>query len=108
MRQSATPFNVWKPPDPSSSATEKPSLIILDIQLPDMDGYAIARELKANPTFAHIPMVAVTSYAMVGDRARSLAAGCEGYIEKPINPDTFVAQIEKHLPCGSSGSKGES
>ncbi|MFQ5341559.1 MAG: response regulator [Anaerolineae bacterium] len=75
----------------------RPALILLDIQLPVMDGYAVARELRNNPGLADIPIVAVTSYAMVGDRERILAAGCAGYIEKPINPDTFIAEIEQYL-----------
>jgi len=75
----------------------KPTLILLDIQLPGMDGYAVARELQSTPAVADVPIVAVTSYAMAGDRERVLAAGCTGYIEKPINPDTFVAEVEQHL-----------
>jgi len=75
----------------------KPALVLLDIQLPEMDGYAVARELRSNPAFDDVPIVAVTSYAMVGDRERILAAGCQGYIEKPINPDTFMAQVEQHV-----------
>ena len=71
-----------------------PMLILLDIQLPVMDGYAVAQALRSNPTLRVVPIVAVTSYAMVGDRERILAAGCTGYIEKPINPDTFVAEAE--------------
>lgn len=63
-----------------------------------MDGYTVARQLRTNPDLAAIPIVAVTSYAMAGDRDKALAAGCNGYIEKPINPDTFVLQIEQHLP----------
>jgi len=78
--------------------TEAPELILLDIQLPQMDGYAIAGELKKRPTVTDVPIVAVTSYAMVGDREAALAAGCIGYIEKPINPDTFVGEIEHFLP----------
>ncbi len=74
-----------------------PDLIILDIQLPEMDGYAVAREIKKEPALNRIPIVAVTSYAMAGDRERVLAAGCEGYIEKPINPETFFSEIERHL-----------
>ncbi|HPS21017.1 MAG TPA: response regulator [Candidatus Omnitrophota bacterium] len=74
-----------------------PDLIILDIQLPQMDGYAVAGELRNNRTLKNVPIVAVTSYAMVGDRERALAAGCNGYIEKPIDPDTFIGQIEKFL-----------
>lgn len=80
------------------AATEKPDLILLDIQLPKMDGYAVARSLRSNPDLALTPIVAVTSYAMAGDRDKAMAAGCNGYIEKPINPDTFIQQVEQHLP----------
>lgn len=76
-------------------------LILLDIQLPGMDGYAVARALRASPALALIPIVAVTSYAMMGDREKALAAGCSGYIEKPINPDTFVGEIALHLAGGA-------
>ncbi len=75
----------------------RPALIILDIQLPGMDGYAVARELRSNPELDDVPIVAVTSYAMVGDKERILAAGCTGYIEKPINPDTFIAEVKQYL-----------
>jgi len=78
--------------------TLAPDLILLDIQLPGMDGYAVARSLRALPGRATTPIVAVTSYAMVGDREKCLAAGCNGYIEKPINPDTFVAEISRFHP----------
>jgi two-component system cell cycle response regulator DivK len=77
---------------------ENPDLVLLDIQLPQMDGYAVAREIKAIQMLAGIPIVAVTSYAMVGDREKTIAAGCSGYIEKPINPDTFIEQISEFLP----------
>ena len=75
----------------------QPDLILLDIQLPQMDGYAVAHALRLNPSLKDVPVVAVTSYAMVGDRERALAAGCNGYIEKPINPDTFKNEIERYL-----------
>lgn len=81
------------------AATVKPDLILLDIQLPLMDGYTVARQLRSNPELAEIPIVALTSYAMAGDREKALAAGCNGYIEKPINPDIFMHQVEQHLPC---------
>jgi CheY-like chemotaxis protein len=80
-------------------ATSRPfDLILLDIQLPQMDGHAVARELRENPALNHVPIVAVTSYAMEGDREKALEAGCNGYIEKPIDPDTFVTQISTFLP----------
>jgi two-component system cell cycle response regulator DivK len=75
----------------------KPDLVLLDIQLPVMDGYAVARELTRNGELHGIPIVAVTSYAMLGDRERILAAGCVGYIEKPINPKTFLGEITRYL-----------
>jgi CheY-like chemotaxis protein len=74
-----------------------PDLILLDIQLPGMDGHTVARLLKADSKLSRIPIVAVTSYAMVGDREKCLEAGAEGYIEKPIDPDTFVTEIERFL-----------
>jgi len=75
----------------------RPDLILLDIQLPVMDGYAVAHRLKSYVELTQTPIVAVTSYAMPGDREKAIESGCTGYIEKPINPDTFVAQIEKHF-----------
>jgi two-component system cell cycle response regulator DivK len=74
-----------------------PQLILLDIQLPSMDGYAVARALRKNPALKDTPIVAVTSYAMLGDREKTIAAGCDGYLEKPINPETFVADVERYL-----------
>lgn len=76
---------------------ERPVLILLDIQLPGMDGHAVARQLRADPVLAQVPVVAVTSYAMAGDREAAMAAGCHGYIEKPIDPQTFVATVENFL-----------
>ena len=78
--------------------TVDPVLILLDIQLPGMDGYAVAQALRAHPRSAAVPIVAVTSYAMAGDRERCLASGCDGYIEKPIDPQTFVALVERFVP----------
>ena len=76
---------------------EKPDLILLDIQLPSMDGYTVAKHLRENPDLAQIPIVALTSYAMPGDREKALDSGCTGYIEKPINPDIFLNQISTYL-----------
>jgi len=80
-----------------------PDLILLDIQLPGMDGYAVARALKADPQLRHIPIIAATSYAMVGDREQAMAAGCDGYLEKPINPETFVTDVERFLRSRPKG-----
>ncbi len=72
-----------------------PDVILLDIQLPRMDGYEVARALRRIMALTRVPIIAVTSYAMVGDRAKTLEAGCNGYIEKPIDPDTFVAELDR-------------
>ena len=76
----------------------QPLAILLDIQLPEMDGYAVAAELIKHSDLANVPIIAVTSYAMAGDREQILAAGATGYIEKPIDPETFVAEIMHYLP----------
>jgi CheY-like chemotaxis protein len=81
----------------SIAIRQKPDLILLDIQLPVMDGYSVARELRKNEVLVKTPIIAVTSYAMSGDREHALEAGCTGYIEKPINPETFITQIEQFL-----------
>jgi len=75
--------------------TIRPDLILLDIQLPTMDGYTVARHLRGIETLREVPIIAVTSYAMMGDREKALEAGCTGYIEKPIAPETFVTEIEQ-------------
>jgi two-component system cell cycle response regulator DivK len=80
---------------------EKPDMILLDIQLPIMDGYSVARELRKIQELNMTQIIAVTSYAMPGDREHALEAGCTGYIEKPINPDTFITQIEGYLNADS-------
>jgi two-component system, cell cycle response regulator len=77
--------------------SEVPDLIVCDVQLPQMDGYAIARQLKEWPETRAIPVIAVTALAMVGDRDRIIAHGFDGYISKPIVPQTFVAQVENFL-----------
>jgi two-component system, cell cycle response regulator DivK len=75
----------------------RPQLVLMDIQLPDIDGLQLTREFKADPELRHIPVVAVTSYAMKGDRQRSLDAGCDGYITKPIDTSQFPSEIRKFL-----------
>ncbi|MDB6175244.1 MAG: response regulator receiver protein [Chthoniobacteraceae bacterium] len=73
--------------------TFTPDLVVLDIQLPTMDGHDVARALRRIESLRETPIVAVTSYAMMGDREKALAAGCNGYIEKPIDPDTFATEV---------------
>ncbi len=90
----------------AAASREKPALILLDIQLPGMDGYTIAKKIRGMQELAGIPVIAVTSYAMAGDRERALEAGCTGYIEKPINPGTFLSQIERHLADRESSGGG--
>ena len=77
--------------------TEPIDLIVMDIQLPGMDGLAATTKLKAEPATANIPVIAVTSYAMAGDREKALAAGCSGYVTKPIDKTIFLAEISRHL-----------
>ncbi|AGB03332.1 response regulator [Methanoregula formicica] len=85
---------------------EVPDVILLDILLPVMDGYATARELRKLPGLSMTPIIAVTSYAMAGDREKALAAGCTAYIEKPINPKTFTDQVSRYLSPGSPWGEG--
>ncbi len=72
---------------------ERPDLILMDVQLPGMDGLEATKKLKEEPATRDIPVVAVTSYAIKGDREKALAAGCSGYITKPIDKDTFVQEV---------------
>lgn len=74
-----------------------PDAILLDIQLPGMDGYSVARELRKNKELNKTPIIAVTSYAMSGDREKAFEAGADGYIEKPIDPDKFISQLQAFL-----------
>jgi CheY-like chemotaxis protein len=82
---------------------DHPDLVIMDLQMPVMDGYEAAKLLKADPAVAAIPLVAVTAYAMVGDRERIMACGFDGYMTKPIDPQTFVRELERYLAPSASG-----
>jgi two-component system cell cycle response regulator len=83
---------------------ERPDLIVCDVQLPGMDGLAVAAALKADPALSAIPRVAVTALAMLGDRERVLAGGFDAYVSKPIDPARFVEQIEELMPPGSAST----
>lgn len=77
--------------------TTKPDLILMDINMPDMDGYSLTAQIKGTPGLEAIPIVALTANVMRGDRERSLEAGCDGYIQKPIDIDALSEQIERFL-----------
>jgi len=79
------------------AVTQQPDFILLDIQLPDIDGYEVIKNLLAHDESKDIPVVAMTSYAMKGDREKLLASGCTGYIEKPINPNKVIDQIREAI-----------
>jgi CheY-like chemotaxis protein len=83
--------------------TGRPDLILMDLQMPEMDGYEAARRIHAEPHLAGTPIVAVTSFAMTQDRQKALQMGFAGYIEKPIQPQTFVAEIS-HFLSGKAAS----
>jgi two-component system, cell cycle response regulator DivK len=76
---------------------EVPELILMDIQLPGMDGYEVTRRVKANPALRHIPIIAVTSYALSGDDQKALEAGCDAYVTKPFDPAELLAKIQEFL-----------
>ncbi len=76
---------------------EKPDIVLLDIQLPEMDGYTVAGKLRENEVLRDMAIIAVTSYAMPGDKEKALGSGATGYIEKPINPETFMDQMNSFI-----------
>jgi CheY-like chemotaxis protein len=79
-------------------SVQSPDLILMDVQLPGQDGLSLTRQLKTDSRTASIPVVALTALAMMGDRERTLEAGCSGYISKPINTRTFAAEVGRFLP----------
>ena len=83
----------------AAARSEHPDLVACDVNLPGMDGYAVLAALKSEPALAQVPVLAVTALAMAGDRERVLAAGFDGYISKPIEPESFVAELEAFLPA---------
>jgi two-component system cell cycle response regulator DivK len=77
--------------------TARPNLILMDINMPDMDGYTLTAKIKSMPGFERIPILAITANVMRGDREKSLEAGCDGYIQKPLDVDQLVKEIERFL-----------
>jgi two-component system, cell cycle response regulator DivK len=82
----------------AAASKERPDLILMDIQLPLMDGYDATRHIKADPSLCSIPIIAVTSYALSGDEEKALAAGCNDVVSKPYSPRQLLAKIRKFLP----------
>ncbi len=76
----------------------RPDLILMDIQLPVLDGYEATRRIKANPALNAIPIIVVTSYALSGDEGKARAAGCDAYVTKPYSPRQLLAKIREYLP----------
>ena len=79
-------------------AKQRPDLILMDIQLPVMDGYEATRRIRTSPDLKSVPIIAVTSYALAGDEGKALAAGCDAYVTKPFSPRQLLAKIREYLP----------
>ena len=82
----------------SAAAAQRPDLILMDIQLPLLDGYEATRRIKADPALRAIPIIAVTSYALSGDESKALAAGCDAYVTKPYSTRALLAKIREYVP----------
>jgi two-component system cell cycle response regulator DivK len=85
--------------------THRPDLILMDIQLPGLDGYEATRRIKANPALRQTPIIAVTSYALSGDEVKAKAAGCDAYVTKPFSPRALLAKVREYLPAVDSGPR---
>lgn len=88
-----------------AALAEPPDLVVLDLQLPDLDGYEVLTRMRREPRLAGIPVLAVTAFAMLGDRDAALAAGFDGYLAKPIDPATLADTINAHLPAERRGRR---
>jgi two-component system, cell cycle response regulator DivK len=82
----------------AAAARERPDLILMDIQLPLLDGYEATRRIKADPDLRAIPIIVVTSYALSGDEGKARAAGCDAYVTKPYSPRVLLAKIREYVP----------
>jgi len=81
-----------------AAEADRPDLILMDIQLPGLDGYEATRRIKANPALRPIPIIAVTSYALSGDEVKAREAGCDAYVTKPFSPRALLAKVREYLP----------
>ena len=86
-----------------AAEAERPALILMDIQLPGLDGYEATRRIKANPALPPIPIIAVTSYALSGDEVKAREAGCDAYVTKPFSPRALLATVREYLAQGDAG-----
>jgi two-component system cell cycle response regulator DivK len=82
----------------ATAAARRPDLILMDIQLPQLDGYEATRRLKADPALRTIPIIVITSYALSGDEEKARAAGCDAYMTKPFSPRKVLAKVREYLP----------
>jgi two-component system cell cycle response regulator DivK len=80
--------------------SERPDLILMDIQLPGLDGYEATRQIRATEELKSVPIIAVTSYALSGDEVKARAAGCDGYVTKPFSPRELLAKVREYLHAG--------
>lgn len=81
----------------AAAEAEKPDLILMDLSLPRLDGWSATRQIKANAALQHIPVIALTAHALIGDRERALAAGCNDYLSKPIDVRALANKLKQHL-----------
>lgn len=93
---------VTGPEGVAMAETHRPDLILMDIQLPGLDGYEVTRRIKANPDLRAIPIIAVTSFALSGDDIKAYEAGCDGYVTKPYSPRQLLAQVRDTLAAAGS------
>jgi len=82
----------------SLAERDNPGLILMDMQLPGVDGYEATRRIKSNPELGHIPIIAITSYALLGDKAKAMNSGCNDYMTKPFSPRELLVRVSKYLP----------
>ena len=82
----------------AAATTQRPDLILMDIQLPLLDGYEVTRRIKADPALRNIPVIAVTSYALSDDEGKARAAGCDAYVSKPYSTRALLAKIREYVP----------
>jgi len=81
----------------NQARTRGPDLILMDISIPDVDGWEATIVLKADPLTRHIPIIAVTAHVLPGDERRSMEAGCDGYLAKPVSPATLIAEVDRRF-----------